>query len=839
MESIKKEKKNKSSEESSDKCSSSEVSLESVEAAISENVILQNLETVNNFIQKLEEIEKHINDDIRDCDKFIEFYDKSKSLLDSKDFSSDVGREEEIEKIRTILKRCSTNCVSEGIFLTGPSGQGKTYSIFYILNEIEKEKEEEKEKEKDKNSDRGKRNKRKEKEKEQTKENAKEKETEKEVEQTKYYKNIDPTHYYVSCSNCEKPYDLFVDILQQIINKDKKVILQDIKQKYNLNGLDEVKKAFISYTSKLSNLKIVIVDELDFIAVKNARVELKTKSQTKNTSEDVVKNLFECVCHSKCKIILIGIANSFDLLKDYTHMKINQIIYKPYTEKQFMNIIKHKLNSLEDELIQKIFKGVSLNIHVRQISNRSGDIRSCFDAILRVFSEKRSSLNDRKHSMLKLKEEIRVNKIFSNQERQNLLILSQKKEKTKQEKLKKIEQGSTCNKQESENNETLGNGKIHRKRSSEEKGEQRNDPMERSAKKTKTKMTSDKEEEIELTDRSTTTTTTANNSDIEDWKKEGTAYKNRKEDQLSDLMKKKQFNKYDYDDSDSFYLDNNSSFYSDDKNIVNNYESPFKKLYKNINRSEENGTPNSSTSATPMGKRNQKKPPPSEADIILNNVNVKQFVSSFGGIVDDQMKKIENKYQAVKADITNNTVMISDFKKVTDKMPLEEHTDILFKIKSLPLIQKIYLYASCNVINDEHLNSDEEEREGEGKEAENSSRNRNIEITYADIQRSYRVLCSQLSETSHIRDILEGSTIDQAIEHFEELGILTNSKKGKEKTAKASKGLSPRFATKKNTKNFSSQNKINSVYNFNLPIKVIKQTLKEISSILSTFDGSN
>ncbi|EAA18907.1 hypothetical protein [Plasmodium yoelii yoelii] len=316
---------------------------------IDTNTVEENINHIEKSMNKLNEIENKIIDNINECNKFIDFYERSKSLLDSKDFDSDVGREQEIEQIRKVIKRCSTNLTSEGIFLTGPSGQGKTYSIFYIIKEIEKEKQEMN------NYNNNKKNK-------------------KENTIIPNYKNIDSSYFYVSCSNSQKPYDIFADILQQIINnKNKKIILNTVKQKYNLNGLEEVKKLFINYTSKFNNLKIVIVDELDFIATKNVRTELKTKNNTKNSNEDIVKALFECVQNSKCKIILVGIANSLDLIKDYTHMKINQIIYKPYNEHQFMHIIRNKLNTLEDELINKIFKGVSLNIHLRQISNQNGE----------------------------------------------------------------------------------------------------------------------------------------------------------------------------------------------------------------------------------------------------------------------------------------------------------------------------------------------------------------------------------------------------------------------------------------------------------------------------------
>lgn len=273
---------------------------------IDTNAVEKNINHIEKSMNKLNEIENKIIDNINECNKFIDFYERSKSLLDSKDFDSDIGREQEIEQIRKVIKRCSTNLSSEGIFLTGPSGQGKTYSIFYIIKEIEKEKQEMN------NYTNNKKNK-------------------KENTIISNYKNIDSSYFYVSCSNSQKPYDIFAEILQQITNnKNKKIILNTVKQKYNLNGLEEVKKLFINYTSKFNNLKIVIVDELDFIATKNVRTELKTKNNTKSSNEDIVKALFECVQNSKCKIILVGIANSLDLIKDYTHMKINQIIYKPY-----------------------------------------------------------------------------------------------------------------------------------------------------------------------------------------------------------------------------------------------------------------------------------------------------------------------------------------------------------------------------------------------------------------------------------------------------------------------------------------------------------------------------
>ncbi|GAB67047.1 hypothetical protein PCYB_103970 [Plasmodium cynomolgi strain B] len=768
----------------------------------------ENIKKIEKSMNKLEEIEKKIIDDINECNKYIEVYEKAKTLLDSKDFDSDVGREEEIEEIKKILKRCSKNVDGEGIFLTGPSGQGKTYSIFYIIKEIEKEKE-----------------------KDQKVEDKKKK---KENTPMQNYKNIDASYFYVSCSNSQKPYDIFVDILQQIIKKDKKSILSNVKQKYNLNGLEEVKKVFINYTSKLSNLKIVIVDELDFIATKNVRVELKTKNVNKNINEDVVKNLFECVQTANSKIILVGIANSLDLIKDYRHMKINQIIYKPYNEKQFMSIVRNKLNTLEEEFVTKIFKGVSLNIHVRQISNRNGDIRSCFDAILRVFTDKKSDLDERKKNLTKLKEEVMMNKIFSRQEKRNLFLLLadqeedhstdvfngddseySESEKPDVETHKKGKRKATNEKadqandtycENSQTHRTIKKQKVHVKNISNLKNQSGSDQTEDNffLEKNLANKFSDKAKNLKFTDQK-------NEFSIgyETLKKEVIKIQNNNET-LSEILIRKNFNAND-----------NASFYNSSQCTPKRcYESPFKVLYKNdIDRE------------IPHFKDKKE---------ILQNINMDKL-QSFDVIVDNQIKSIEKKYHDFVDTAKDNAVMISDIKKITDKIPLEEHKDILFKIKSLPLIQKFYLYASCNVVNDTHLNSDDEEDDCEEKK---QSPNQFIEITYADIQRGFRSLCSNLSETSYIRDILEGNTIDQAIEHFEELGILTNCKKNqkikeRKSVVKVPKGLTPRFANMKNNKNFSSQNKMNTVYYFNLPVCVIKQTLKEISSILSSFDRSS
>ncbi|EUD68152.1 hypothetical protein C922_01170 [Plasmodium inui San Antonio 1] len=779
----------------------------------------QNIIKIEKSMNKLEEIEKKISNDINECNKYIEFYEKAKTLLDSKDFDSDVGREAEIEEIKKILKRCSKNVDGEGIFLTGPSGQGKTYSIFYIIKEIEKEKE--------------------------MNQNAEDKKKKKENTPMENYKNIDASYFYVSCSNSQKPYDIFVDILQQIIKKDKKSILSNVKHKYNLNGLEEVKKVFINYTSKLRNLKIVIVDELDFIATKNVRVELKTKNVNKNFNEDVVKNLFECVQTTNSKIILVGIANSLDLIKDYRHMKINQIIYKPYSEKQFMSIVRNKLNTLEEEFVSKIFKGVSLNIHVRQISNRNGDIRSCFDAILRVFSDKKSDLDERKKNLTKLKEEVMMNKIFSRQEKRNLFLLLADQEddhstdalnrneneynKTEQPDVETHQKGkrkATNEKADHENDtycensqthRTIKKQKIHVKKTSNLKNQSSSDepeddffleqdvtPLPNLRDFELANNFSDKARNLKFTDQK-------NEFSIgyETLKKEVIKIQNNNET-LSEILIRKNFNA---NDNDSFYDFSQCT-------PKRCYESPFKVLYKNDIDSQ-----------VPHFKDKKE---------VLQNINIDKL-QSFDLIVDNQIKSIEKKYHDFADTANNNAVMISDIKKITDKIPLEEHKDILFKIKSLPLIQKIYLYASCNVVNYAHLNSDDEEDQCQEKK---QSPNQFIEITYADIQRGFRSLCSNLSETSYIRDILEGNTIDQAIEHFEELGILTNCKKNqkikeRKSVIKVPKGLTPRFANMKNNKNFSSQNKMNTVYYFNLPVCVIKQTLKEISSILSSFDGSS
>ncbi|SOV74280.1 conserved Plasmodium protein, unknown function [Plasmodium sp. gorilla clade G3] len=842
---------------------------------IDNKTIESNIEKIENSMKKLNEIEENIMKDIKECDTFIEFYDKSKTLLDSKDFNSDVGREEEIDQIRKILMRCSNKLQGEGIFLTGPSGQGKTYSIFYIINEIviEKEKKKTKNHNKNNNSNNNKKNDINKSIQNNNKRNnniVNRNETQN-VKVADIYEHIDSSYFYVSCSNCEKPYDIFVDILQQIMKKDKKDILSNIKEKYHLNGLEEVKKLFINYTSKLNNLKIIIVDELDFIATRNVRLELKTKSQNRNQNEDVVKALFECVQHSKSKIILIGIANSLDLIKDYNHIKINRIIYKPYNEKQFMNIIKNKLDALEEELVNKLFKGVSLNVHVRQISNRNGDIRSCFDAILRVFSEKIIDLEERKKNLIKLKEEIMMNQIFNKQEKRNLYLLlndenivkdiNRRRNHASSEQDNKNNDLETCRKKRGANHfdQDLPYNEKEKENVNDHKYYNNyNASPNNTRKKTKINKQINIEDSsnIYLDNNYLKNDTTIDNFFIEEnitplpnlkdytndhefynqgkylkftdmkyessfgyetLRKEVIKIQNNNET-LSEILIRKHFptnNKNKNNECDS---DDNESFCTFGEYTPKQYyESPFKVLYKNYTKNE-------------MHHFEDKQE-------ILNNIDIDKLLA-FDVIINNQIQNIQHKYNtyASSNNNNNNAVMITDIKKITDKIPLEEHKDILSKIKSLPLIQKLCLYASCNVVNDTHLNNYEDEEHGELIK----NKIQNIEITYTDIQKGFRNLCSNLSETNYIKDILEGNTMDQSIEHFEELGILINSKKNQKikekKNIKVPKGLTPRFANLKNNKNFSSQNKLNAIYYFNLPVSVIKQTLKEISSILSSLD---
>ncbi|CAD51397.1 hypothetical protein CYL21_3157 [Plasmodium falciparum NF54] len=853
---------------------------------IDNKTIESNIKKIESSVTKLNEIEESIMKDIKECDTFIEFYDKSKTLLDSKDFNSDVGREDEIDQIRKILMRCSNKLQGEGIFLTGPSGQGKTYSIFYIINEIQIEKENKKTKNQNKNNNNNNNNNKKNDINKNIKNNNKRnnninnKNETQTVKVTDIYEHIDSSYFYVSCSNCERPYDIFVDILQQIMKKDKKDILSNIKEKYHLNGLEEVKKSFINYTCKLNNLKIVIVDELDFIATRNVRLELKTKTQNRNQNEDVVKALFECVQHSKSKIILIGIANSLDLIKDYNHMKINRIIYKPYNEKQFMNIIKNKLDTLEEELVHKLFKGVSLNIHVRQISNRNGDIRSCFDAILRVFSEKIIDLEERKKNLIKLKEEIMMNQIFNKQEKRNLYLLlnhdnivkdiNKKKNPTSNEQANKNNDLETCRKKRRANhldedfpyneneNENINDHKYHNNCNTSPSNTRKKNKINKQIK-------IDDSSNILLDHNYLTNDTTIDNFFIEenitplpnlkDYTNDHGFYNKAKYLKFTDLKNESSFGyetlrkevikiqnnnetlseilirKHFHTNNNHNNNNNNNNNNDDDCNSDDNrsfctfgqytpkqyYESPFKVLYKNDIQNEMHHF--------------------EDKEDVLNNIDIEKLLT-FDVIINNQIQNIQHKYNTYSSlnNNNNNAVMITDIKKITDKIPLEEHKDILLKIKSLPLIQKLCLYASCNVVNDTHLNDYEDEEQGDLIK----NKIQNIEITYNDIQKGFRNLCSNLSETNYIKDILEGNTMDQSIEHFEELGILINSKKNQKikekKNIKVPKGLTPRFANLKNNKNFSSQNKLNSIYYFNLPVSVIKQTLKEISSILSSLD---
>ncbi|EAA18908.1 hypothetical protein [Plasmodium yoelii yoelii] len=191
---------------------------------------------------------------------------------------------------------------------------------------------------------------------------------------------------------------------------------------------------------------------------------------------------------------------------------------------------------------------------------------------------------------------------------------------------------------------------------------------------------------------------------------------NNNNETMSEILIRKNFKTND---------DNNYFCYDNESSPKRYYESPFKVLYKDEEKYDES-----------INFKNKKD--------ILRNINI-QKLSSFDTIIDNQLKNLEKKFQ----DFTtiNNTVMISDIKKVTDKIPLEEHKDILFKIKSLPLIQKLCLYSSCNLINDTHLNIDDKNEE----DRDYNNKLQNIEITYSDIQNGFRNLCNNLSETAYIK----------------------------------------------------------------------------------------
>lgn len=164
----------------------------------------------------------------------------------------------------------------------------------------------------------------------------------------------------------------------------KKSDLASFTVKYYRQNVAVLKQIFESpkkYT-------ILLVDEVDYL---RGRYFLKDSHVSNNW---VLQAMFEAANSPESKVLVIAISNHLELATMITEKMCQIILFRPYDEKQLMEIIKGKLNEL-GESYTSVINDTAILLLVRRIANTSGDLRTCLDAFTRAISQSMFNLEDK------------------------------------------------------------------------------------------------------------------------------------------------------------------------------------------------------------------------------------------------------------------------------------------------------------------------------------------------------------------------------------------------------------------------------------------------------------
>lgn len=167
------------------------------------------------------------------------------------------------------------------------------------------------------------------------------------------------------------------DLLDQIFNADNGISEPTARRK-RATTVETYKNCF----------HIIIIDELDLLY--------------SDKRQDVFYSLFDWPTSSNSKVLLLAIANAFDLSERFMQGRVasrlgfNKIVFEPYTSDCLESILKVRLGQ---DLLNKCFDKAAVAIATKRIGRANGDARRILDtcrlAIKKAIENKQSKVTSK------------------------------------------------------------------------------------------------------------------------------------------------------------------------------------------------------------------------------------------------------------------------------------------------------------------------------------------------------------------------------------------------------------------------------------------------------------
>nr|BAN64560.1 conserved hypothetical protein [Babesia bovis] len=145
--------------------------------------------------------------------------------------------------------------------------------------------------------------------------------------------------------------------------------------------------------SQAPRYTICVMDEVDYLQT------FVFNSVTGKHSNGMLQALLSASHARGSRVLFIAISNNLRLATLITEKQCQFLLFKPYTERQIISIIKGKLASLEVPYT-RIIKDTSILLLARRVANTSGDLRACLDTFTRALANSMSDLEMQRDDMV-------------------------------------------------------------------------------------------------------------------------------------------------------------------------------------------------------------------------------------------------------------------------------------------------------------------------------------------------------------------------------------------------------------------------------------------------------
>ncbi|GFE54988.1 AAA domain [Babesia ovis] len=248
-------------------------------------------------------------------------------------------RDEESRTLSDIIKSGIESNKGRAIFVFGVSGTGKTTTVTHVVSQFQRT-----------------------------------------------HPDIDTV--YMSGSSFVSPWNLIRSIFEDVTKSravKSRLIRSDSKAK--LLNYREVCSVLSTAFKSVPGYTLCVMDEVDYL-------QCFMFNGTSGRNSNWMLQALLAASHSPgSRVLFIAVSNNLQLATLITEKQCDILLFKPYTEKQIIAIIKGKLSKLEGPYTS-VIKDTSILLLARRVANTTGDLRACLDTFTRAIANSLSNLEE-------------------------------------------------------------------------------------------------------------------------------------------------------------------------------------------------------------------------------------------------------------------------------------------------------------------------------------------------------------------------------------------------------------------------------------------------------------